>query len=82
LIIKINAEIGCWLWKNFWGQGLAQEAIELMLNFAFKDLKLKRIWAKVVHLNKRSQILLRRTGFKYEGRLRKIHLEMGNGWMI
>jgi RimJ/RimL family protein N-acetyltransferase len=75
-----NAEIGCWLGKKFWGRGLAQEAIELMLDFAFNNLKLKRVWAKVVHPNKRSQILLRKAGFKYEGRLRKNTFRNGK-WM-
>lgn len=75
-----NAEIGCWLGKNFWGQGLCQEAVELMLNFAFNTLKLKRIWAKVVHPNKRAQMVLREVGFKYEGRLRKNTFRNGK-WM-
>lgn len=66
-----SAEIGCWIGKNFWGQRLAHEAIKLMLDFGFNNLKLKRIWGKVVHLNKRSKILVKKIGFKYEGRLRK-----------
>lgn len=66
-----NAEVGIWLAKKYWGQGLAQEVLRLMLQFGFKNLKLKRIQARVLHKNKASQNLLKKTGFKLEGRLRK-----------
>lgn len=75
-----NAEIGYWIGKEFWGQGLVREGIELMLQFGFNNLKLKRIWAKVVHPNKKSITPLKKIGFKYEGRLRKNTFRNG-GWM-
>ena len=66
-----NAKIKYWIGKKFWGQGLGREAAELILDFGFNTLRLKRIWAKVVRLNKRSKNLLKKIGFRYEGRLRK-----------
>lgn len=66
-----NADIGFWLAKSYWGKGLAVEAVELMLEFGFKKLKLERIQARVLDENVRSQKLLEKLGFKLEGKLRK-----------
>ena len=66
-----NAEIGFWLTRKYQGKGLTKEALNLILNFGFKKLKLKRIEARVFHKNKPAQKLLEKTGFKLEGRLRK-----------
>ncbi len=66
-----NANIGFWIDKKYWGKGISDEAIKLMLGFGFKKLKLKRIQARVLHKNIRAQKLLERLGFKLEGRLRK-----------
>lgn len=66
-----NANIGVWLVKKYWGKGLANESLKLILDFGFKELNLERIQAKILHENIRSQKLLKKIGFKYEGRLRK-----------
>jgi len=66
-----NAEIGFWLAKKYQGKGLAKEALNMILDFGFKELKLKRIEARVLHKNEPAQKLLEKTGFKLEGRLRK-----------
>ncbi len=66
-----NASVGIWLIKRYWGKGISDEAVKLMLEFGFKELKLERIQAKVLHKNIRSQKLLKRMGFKLEGKLRK-----------
>jgi len=66
-----NAEVGFWLSPEYQGKGLAKEALELVLVFGFRKLKLKRIEARVLHKNKPAQKLLEKAGFKLEGRLRK-----------
>jgi len=66
-----NAETGFWLAEKYQHKGLAEEALNLILDFGFKKLKLKRIEAWVLHKNKSTQKLLEKTGFKLEGRLRK-----------
>jgi ribosomal-protein-alanine N-acetyltransferase len=66
-----NAEIGFWLAGKYQGKGLAKEALNSILDFGFKKLKLKRIEARVLHKNKPAQKLLEKTGFKLEGRLRR-----------
>ena len=66
-----NAEVGFWIAPKYQGKGLAKEALNLILDFGFKKLKLKRIEARVFHKNKPPQKLLEKMGFKLEGRLRK-----------
>ncbi|MBI2583329.1 MAG: GNAT family N-acetyltransferase [Candidatus Aenigmarchaeota archaeon] len=75
-----NAEAGYWLAKEYRGRGIATEALKLILSFGFRRLKLVRIWARVMHPNKRSAELLERCGFRYEGRLRKNTFRNGR-WM-
>ena len=66
-----NAELGWWIGKKYWGKGIATEAIQLILNFAFKELKLRRVFAHVYSSNKSSAKLCERNGFKLEGTARK-----------
>ena len=75
-----NAEVGYWLGKKYWGKKLMKEAVKLILNFGFKELKLVRIYARVMHPNIASAKLLEKLGFQYEGRMRKTTLRKGK-WM-
>lgn len=68
---NMNAEIGYWLGKTYWRKGYTIEALKLLIEFGFKELKLKRIWARVMAPNTASADLLRKAGFSYEGRLIK-----------
>lgn len=75
-----NAEVGYWVGKRYWRQGYGKEALDLILDFGFKRLKLARIYARVMHPNKASAKLLEKSGFEYEGRMRKTTLRKGR-WM-
>jgi len=66
-----NAEIGFWIAKEYWGKGLSDQALNLMLEFGFNNLGLKKIQARVLDKNIPAQKLLERIGFKLEGRLRQ-----------
>ena len=78
--VNKNAEIGYWLGKKYWGKKIMKEAVKLILNFGFKKLKLVRIYARVMHPNISSAKLLEKSGFHYEGRMRKTTLRKGK-WM-
>jgi len=67
-----RAEVGYWLGKKHWGRGIMSEALHLMLDYAFREMKLVRVSAKVFHPNTASAMLLEKAGFKLEARLRKI----------
>ena len=62
-----NAEIEYWLGKKYWGRGYASEATYLILKFAFKTLRLRRVYAVTISINHRSVNLLEKHGFMREG---------------
>ncbi|KPJ73052.1 hypothetical protein AMJ48_02300 [Parcubacteria bacterium DG_74_1] len=72
-----SAEIGYWLGKKYWGQGIMTEAVKLVTKYGFNKLKLSRIYAFVFSFNRASAAVLKNAGFKYEGKLRK-HVKKGN----
>lgn len=65
-----KAEIGYELHPDYWGKGLAKEAVEALLSHAFTELGLFRIGAVVYPANKTSSGMLKSMGFKEEGLLR------------
>jgi len=69
-INKQNQEafLGYWLGYKYWNQGYMSEAVNLMLNFGFVNLKLHRVSANTFEENKISQRILKRAGFKIEGK--------------
>jgi len=64
---EIEHEIDYWLGEKYRGQGLLVETLDLVFNFAFKKLKIHRIWAEVFGDNFTSQKILKKLGFKKEG---------------
>ena len=74
-----NAYLGYGLGVGFTGGGLMTEAVELILRFAFKDLKLHRVEANVQPENTPSIAVLKRCGFTREGFSRK-YLKVGGRW--
>jgi RimJ/RimL family protein N-acetyltransferase len=73
-----DAEVGYWLGKQYWRRGITKEALTLILDYGFNTLELVRIYAKVLYPNLSSIRLLQRTGFRYEGRIRKSFFRDGN----
>lgn len=63
-----KATIGYWLNENYWKQGIASEALEKTIEFAFNKLKLKRLEAGIFEGNKPSVALMKKFGAKYEGK--------------
>jgi [ribosomal protein S5]-alanine N-acetyltransferase len=74
-----KAEVWYKLHPNYWGQGLASEALEGVLSFGFNSLKLHRIEAGAAVENIASIKLLEKVGMKREGRKRKV-LPLKKGW--
>lgn len=50
--------------KNYWGKGVAKSASNLILEYAFKELKLNEVRLKVKKENKAAHNLYLRLGFK------------------
>ena len=53
--------------KDYWGKGLAPEAIELLTDFAFRKLKIKEVNLGVISENKRAIKAYKKAGFKISG---------------
>ena len=58
-------ELGYWIGKPFWGQGLILEASREMLRYAFEDLKMNRIWCGYYDGNVKSRRVQEKLGFVY-----------------
>lgn len=74
-----NAYLGYYLFAEFAGRGLMTEAVNLILKYAFKELKLHRVEANVQPENAASIAVLRRCGFSKEGFSPK-YLKIGGRW--
>lgn len=67
-----RAEIGYWLYPEYWGQGLMSEAMGLFLERVFTGTNLHRLHAEVELENGASARLLERWGFCHEGTAREV----------
>jgi ribosomal-protein-alanine N-acetyltransferase len=74
-----NAYLGYLLFENFTGCGFMTEAVELILRYAFNNLKLHRVEANVQPKNTDSIAVLQRTNFTKEGFSPK-YLKIGGRW--
>ncbi len=64
-----EAEIGLWLGRAFWGQGVVQEVSHLLLAFGFRTLGLERLLFRVAEGNTRAQMAFRKLGATERGRV-------------
>jgi len=75
---KKQAELGYWVGKKYWDQGYVTEAVDLILNFGFKKLKLHRIQALCFKANKASERVMIKSGLKKEGEIRECTYRLGS----
>lgn len=61
--------LGYWLAEEHWGNGYMTEAVKAVIDHGFNVLKLSLITANCYPHNERSQQVLKRHGFLYEGTL-------------
>ena len=66
-----SAEIGYWLGEEFWGRGIATEALIAVTDYAFANFDLCRLYAHVFDWNGASSQVLEKAGYEFEGRMRK-----------
>lgn len=62
-----SRELGYWMGEEFWGKGYMTEAAERAVRFGFEDMNLEIISIATGPLNKRSQRVIGKLGFAYEG---------------
>lgn len=66
-VYRRSAEIGYWLGRDYWGQGVMTEAVRRMCREAFAAWDIVRIHAEVFAPNLASQAVLEKAGFIFEG---------------
>ncbi len=71
-------EIGYWLAKPFWNQGIMSMALPVLIEYGEKIRGIKRFEAPVFSFNIASQKVLLKNGFHEEGLLKSAFVKDGN----
>ena len=61
-----ECELGYWLGKPFWGQGIMPEAAREILRHAFEDIGMSKVWCGYYEGNTKSKRVQEKVGFKYQ----------------
>ena len=77
---QINSrEMGYSLAKSRWGKGYMTEAAKRLIKYGFDELKLDVLMIRTSDTNFRSQRVIEKCGFKYEGTLRRAYRTYDQG---
>ena len=76
-IKKHKAELGFWIGRRYWNQGIMTEALHAVADFGFDKLKLERLYGYVFLKNKVSAKVFEKCRFKREGLLRRDRVKNG-----
>lgn len=66
-IYRKTMEIGYFIAENYWGMGIATQAVAEILRYIRKEFDIVRIYAEVFETNKASMKVLENNGFHLEG---------------
>ena len=61
-----ECELGYWLGKPFWGQGIMPEAVKEILRHAFEKIGMTKVWAGYYEGNIKSKRVQEKSGFRYQ----------------
>lgn len=73
-----TAEIGYWVAKPYWGQGIASEALQKFTSLLFETTDLIRLYASVMEGNTASATVLQKSGYKLDAVLQKAIYKNGS----
>jgi len=59
-----ECELGYWLGKPFWGQGMMPEAVKEILRHAFEDIGMAKVWVGYYEGNTQSKRVQEKAGFR------------------
>lgn len=76
-IHRLTAEMGYFIAENYWGKGIATEAVKYACAYIFENTDIVRIFAEPYDFNIGSYRVLEKAGFVYEGTLRKNAIKNG-----
>ena len=61
-----ECELGYWLGKPFWGQGIMPEAVKEILRHAFEEIGMTKVWVGYYEGNSKSRRVQEKAGFRYQ----------------
>jgi len=61
-----ECELGYWIGKKFWGQGLIPEAATVLIQRAFETLGMTKVWCGYYDGNHKSKRVQEKLGFRYQ----------------
>ena len=76
-VFRLNAEIGYFISEDYWGKGLATQAVKKMTEYAFAKFDIIRIVAGVFDFNKSSMKVLENNGYYLESVRKKAVIKKG-----
>ncbi len=80
-----ECELGFWLGKPFWGQGIMPEAVREMLRRGFEDCGMNKIWCAYYEGNEKSKRVQEKCGFTFQWRSENVDVplmhEKRNGYV-
>lgn len=65
-----NGEIAYWIGEEYWGNGYGTEAAQSLIEFAFKEKKLHKVFARYFKTNPASGRIMEKIGMVQEGLLK------------
>ena len=74
---RLTAEMGYYIAEEYWGKGIAAEAVRQVCTYLFENTDIVRIFAEPYDSNTGSCRVLEKANFVYEGTLRKNALKNG-----
>ncbi|WP_443368818.1 GNAT family N-acetyltransferase [Cuniculiplasma sp. SKW4] len=77
----LRGHIGYYLNSNYWSRGIMTEATSLMVEFAFREMNLRKLYTNVYSVNPSSIRVLEKNGFQKVGSMKKDHYVPGNGFV-
>jgi RimJ/RimL family protein N-acetyltransferase len=72
-----RGDVGYWLGKPYWGQGLMREALTAVLDLCFGEFDQVKVEAEIFTTNSRSKRLVESLGMQLEGTIRSSHYKRG-----
>jgi len=75
---RLSAEMGYYIDEDYWGNGIATEAVKKVCDYIFENTDIVRIFAVPYAGNAGSCRVLEKAGFHYEGTLRKNAVKNGH----
>ena len=70
-----KGELGYWIGEEYWGNGFASSASELLIDYVFNDLSYNRVYSKHFAINPASGKVMQKLHMQYEGLLKSDELK-------